>query len=216
MALLPSRQRDQVLFMVVIVSVAALALYYQYVWTGKQADLEKVQERVEALESLNARAKRDMARGSVQMLKDEADRLGRELEIMRQLVPTSNEVPVLLDQVSTAARRVGLDVFDVRPDSTVIGERFDVHRYHMAVSGDYHSIAAFLANVGSLVRIVAPQNLQMAYSARDRNMERPMPAGQWRLEAKFDLQTYVAHTLPMADALATSAAGVNASMGGRQ
>ena len=211
MALLPTKQRDQVLFMVCLLSLAGLALYYQYVWTKKAADLDTQQERVEALETMNARAKRDMARGSVTKLKNEAERLGRELEIMRQLVPTTNEVPVLLDQVSSAARRVGIDVFDVQPDSTVIGEHFDVHRYQMSVSGDYHSIAAFLANVGSLVRIVAPQNLELAFTTKE--MERPMPPGTVRLQAKFDLQTYVAHGTPMADGLATTAAGVNA--GGR-
>jgi len=215
MALLPQKPRDQVLFIVCFVSLAALGLYYQYVWTKKETDLATQQERVESLETLNARAKRDMARGSVTKLKHEAERLGRELEVMRQLVPTTNEVPLLLDQVSTAARRVSLDVFDVQPDTTVIGEHFDVHRYKMAVSGDYHSIAAFLGNVGSLMRIMAPQNVELSFvqKDKDKHMERVMPPGVIRLEAKFDLQTYVAHRAPMVDGLATAAAGVNA--GGR-
>ena len=111
MALLPTKQRDQVLFMVCLLSLAGLALYYQYVWTKKAADLDTQQERVEALETMNARAKRDMARGSVTKLKNEAERLGRELEIMRQLVPTTNEVPGGTSQPSHVANcgRSGID-----------------------------------------------------------------------------------------------------------
>lgn len=208
MALLPQKQRDQVLFFVTLVSLGALGLYYQYVWTGKEAELEVTQAHVEKLEAVNARAKRDMARGSVTLLKQEAERLKGELEVMRQLVPTSNEVPLLLDQVSTAARRVGLDVFDVQPDSVIVGEHFDVHRYRMSVLGDYHSVAAFLANVGSLTRIVAPQNVQLALSTRQ--LDRRLPEGLTRLEAKFELQTYVARVAPMVDGLATTAVGMNA------
>jgi type IV pilus assembly protein PilO len=213
MALLPTKQRDQVLFMVCLFSLGALGLYYQYVWSKKQVDLDTTQERVETLEALNARAKRDMARGSVTLLKKEADRLRGELDIMRQLVPTSNEVPVLLDQVSSSARRVGLEVFDVQPDTmAVVGEHFDVQRYRMIVSGDYHNIAAFFTHVGSLTRIVTPQNLELTISRRQT--DRKMAPLQARLEAKFEIQTYVAHGMPSADALATPAVGVNAQ-GGR-
>src|SRR5215207_9742006 len=115
MALLPQKQRDQVLFFVCIISLAALGLYFQYVWSKKAEELDGTQARVELLETVNARAKRDMARGSLTRLRQEADRLRGELDLMRQLVPTSNEVPVLLDRISSAARGVGLDVFDVRP-----------------------------------------------------------------------------------------------------
>ena len=62
MALLPQRQRDQVLLLVCIASLAALGLYYQYVWTKKADELTAAAERVEALESLNARAQRDVRR----------------------------------------------------------------------------------------------------------------------------------------------------------
>jgi Tfp pilus assembly protein PilO len=62
------------------------------------------------------------------------------------------------------------------------------------VVGDFHSIAAFLTNVGSLTRIVAPVNLQLApvqqgsagpgMSTLNRNKS--------MLSSKFEIQTYVA------------------------
>ena len=212
MGLTPQSKRDQSLMLTCLLLLGAVAAYFQLVHVKKTEELDATQTRVEQLEAVNARAKRDMARGSVTKLKAEAERLRSELEVMRQLVPTGSEVPVLLDQVSGAARRVSLDVFDVQPDSVVIGEHFDVHRYRMQVEGDYHSIASFLANVGSLTRIVTPQNLQLSVSTR--KLERRMAPNTARLLAKFDIQTYVAHGSG-ADALATTAVGVNASQGGR-
>src|SRR5688572_4741579 len=84
-----------------------------------------------------------------------------ELAVMRQLVPTSNEVPALLDQVSTAARRAGLELGAVEPEPVIVGDQFDTYRYRMALFGTYHEVAEFLTNVGSLGRIIAPINLQL-------------------------------------------------------
>lgn len=215
MALLPQRQRDQVLLLVCVASLAALGLYFQWVWTPKAGELDTTAERVEALETLNARAERDVKRGSVAKLKAEAERVRGQLDVMRQLVPTGNEVPLLLDQVSSAARAVGLDVYDVQPDSVIVGEHFDVHRYRMGVSGPYHDVAAFLANVGSLTRIVTPQNVQLTPSTRNVG-ERRLPPSAQRLEAKFDIQTYVAHGAAPGAALATAAMGMSAAAPGGQ
>ena len=112
---------------------------------------------------------------------------------MRQLVPTSNEVPALLEQVSTAARRVDLDINTVTPEPVIEGEQFDTYRYKLTVIGGYHALAEFLTNVGSLTRIVAPVNLELepssgqgAATARAASVDRPM------LTSKFEIQTYVA------------------------
>jgi type IV pilus assembly protein PilO len=117
------------------------------------------------------------------------------LEAMRQLVPTSNEVPSLLEQVSTAARRVGLDLGAVEPEPVIPGEQFDTYRYRIKVLGDYHALGAFMANVGSLTRIMAPVNLQLkprlAGGAAAAGAPRPLVTRQ-PLESSFQIQTYVA------------------------
>ena len=70
----------------------------------------------------NQRAKAELAKGNVEQLRAEAAKLQENLEVMRQLVPTSNEVPALLEQVSTAARRVGLDLATVKPQPVIEGD----------------------------------------------------------------------------------------------
>jgi type IV pilus assembly protein PilO len=197
MALLPKNQRDQVMVLLVIVAVALIGLYYAYVYTPKADVLASLQTHVDSLDVNNQRAKAELAKGNVDQLRAEAAKLQDNLEVMRQLVPTSNEVPALLEQVSTAARRVGLDLATVKPQPVVEGEQFDTYRYQVAVIGDYHALGEFLANVGSLTRIVAPVNLALSplgNGAAVDQRKKALKNNNSVLDSRFELQTYVAKT----------------------
>ena len=197
MALLPKNQRDQVMVLLVIVAVALIGLYYAYVFTPKADVLASLQAHVDSLDVNNQRAKAELAKGNVDQLRAEAAKLQDNLEVMRQLVPTSNEVPALLEQVSTAARRVGLDLATVKPQPVVEGEQFDTYRYQVAVIGDYHALGEFLANVGSLTRIVAPVNLALSplgNGAAVDQRKKALKNNNSVLDSRFELQTYVAKT----------------------
>jgi type IV pilus assembly protein PilO len=197
MALLPKNQRDQAMVLLVIVAVALIGLYYAYVYTPKADVLASLQTHVDSLDVNNQRAKAELAKGNVDQLRAEAAKLQDNLEVMRQLVPTSNEVPALLEQVSTAARRVGLDLATVKPQPVVEGEQFDTYRYQVAVIGDYHALGEFLANVGSLTRIVAPVNLALSplgNGAAVDQRKKALKNNNSVLDSRFELQTYVAKT----------------------
>ena len=109
---------------------------------------------------------------------------------MRELVPTGNEVPALLEQVSTAARRTGLELAGVQPEPVVEGERFDTYRYRLTVSGGYHDVAQLLTNIGSLPRIVAPGHVTLATSTR-ATPGKGAPTGEAMIDTRFVIQTYV-------------------------
>ncbi len=193
MALLPTDRKDQYKLLVAIVFLAGAGLYYNFLYTPKADALALVQTHVDSLNAMNRKAKTDLALGSIDKLRAQAAEYAGEVEIMRQLVPTGNEVPALLESVSTAARSVGLDISSVTPDGVVQGDQFDTYKYKLGVTGPYHAIAQFLTNVGELRRIVAPINVTLVVStAPQRNKN----AAVQLLDATFDIQTYVAHTSP--------------------
>ena len=194
MNLRPQTQREQVLAAVVVFSVVLAVLFYMQVYKPKAAELDVTEARVATLDSANTRAKRELAKGSVDQLRAKAAQYAASLELMRQLVPTSNEVPALLEQVSTAARRVGLDISDVQPLPQITGDQYDAYKYRMSVKGSYSQVALFLANVGSLQRIVAPVNLSLNPLA-GADPRKKAPRSQ-TLDARFEIQTYVARTRP--------------------
>lgn len=195
MAILPSTDRDKYALIAIIAAIGIVYGYYTYLWQPKDVELSASQSRVDSLVVMNQRAKSELARGKTQELKAEAQRFSADLDVMRRLVPTGNEVPALLEQVSTAARRVGLDIADVQPLPLLSGDQYDAYKYRLSMRGDYHQIGQLLANIGSLQRIVAPINLTLAPVAAAAGGSKRARTQQ--VEARFEIQTYVARNVPV-------------------
>jgi type IV pilus assembly protein PilO len=191
-SLTPRTQRDKMMVFVTLLAVVMVVVYWQFVYAPKTAELAQVESHIESLTGSNHRAKAEMAKGDLDDLRRQALRYQQNLQLMRQLVPTSNEVPALLEQVSTAARRVDLDINTVTPEPVIQGEQFDTYRYKLTVIGGYHELAEFLTNVGSLTRIVAPVNIELHPSTGNELSSARTKAGQAMLTSKFEIQTYVA------------------------
>jgi type IV pilus assembly protein PilO len=197
MALLPQTQRDQVKFLIGFAAVALAAAYYLYPYAAREEQLASDTARVAVLADANQRAAREFASGSIETLRVQAAENRSALLVMRRLVPTGNEVPALLEEVSTAARRAGLDVGGVTPEPVVLGERFDTYRYTVTMIGGYHQFGEFLANVGSLARIVAPVNFSIVSSAGANAPRSAISTSQkGALASTITLQTYVEKTTP--------------------
>jgi type IV pilus assembly protein PilO len=194
MALFPANPRDRNLVLVGLLSVALAVVYQQLHWAPENERLNTVQARIDILDSLNSIARLEYTRGSATKMQQEGDVYARELSALRRLVPTGNEVPALLASISMAARRAGLELVDVQPDGITNGNAFDTYKYKLGVTGSYHRIAAFLTNIGSLPRIVSPINVNLAPTTRTGELQ-PKPGEQF-LDARFGVQTYVAHIAP--------------------
>lgn len=195
MALIPQNPRNRNLLLVALLVGGLGAVYQQLVWTPKHAELTSLAARLDTLDSLNRIAKLEVAKGTAAKMRREADEYGAQLDLLRRLVPTENEVPALLESISSAARRAGLEFSDVQPDGVLNGDQFDTYRYKLAVTGPYHQIAEFLSNIGSLPRIVAPINVDMKLTNRPSSEIRPKKDEQL-LDVHFGIQTYVAHAPP--------------------
>lgn len=199
MSLLPTNQQDQIKVGVAIVSLALGVYFYMYPYSERALAVEETRARVERLETANLKAEREIARGSAKTLKQQAARSRATLEVLRQLVPTVHEVPALLEEVSTAARRAGLELGGVQPEPVLAGDTFDTYRYKLTVAGSYHELTTFLANTGSLPRIVAPVTFALA-PLQGRSDPRATPgrgaATKSVLQATVTIQTYVARSAP--------------------
>ena len=191
MALLPSRQRDQILLMVIVLAVGAIGGYFMYMFGDKSQEISTLDTHVAALQTMNDKVKADIKAGAFDRARREAARFERDLRILDRLVPHTNEVPALLDQVSTAARRAGLELQDVAPAGPQPGEEFDTYKYKLGVLGGYHEIAQFLTNIATLDRIVAPMNVNLIVTTGKG--EKKAKSGESLLDARFEIQTYVSH-----------------------
>jgi len=189
-------KREQSLVALTVLAFAIVGAYVYFIYSPKSADLDAISQHVDSLEVANKQASRDVAQGSLDKLRNEAKDYAASLKVMRQLVPTGNEVPALLDDISTAARRVGLELAGVEPLPVLPGEQFDTYRYKMSVIGGYHAVGEFLSNVGGLSRIVAPVTLDMKPHPAGDKTKKPKK-DQSVLDTNFEVQTYVARTTPL-------------------
>jgi type IV pilus assembly protein PilO len=192
-------KREQTLVAIGVAAVLVLSAYWYFLYKPKSAEMALVQAHVDSLDKKNQQAKADIAQGSLQKLKAQAVEYEQSLKVMRQLVPRSNEVPALLEDISTAARRVGLDLASVEPMPVLQGEQFDTYRYKLGVIGGYHPVGQFLSNVGSLNRIIAPVTMVIKlHPVTAANTKARVKKGESLVDTEFQVQTYVARTTPYA------------------
>lgn len=196
MAGLPKGQREQALLLVMLVAGALVFAYWYLAYSPKSAELAAKQAHVDSLVAVNQRAKIEMAKGNVSEIRRQLAEYQQNLVLIRTLIPGQNEVPSLLEQVSTAARRVGLDVASVDPQPVVEGENYDTYRYGMSVIGGYHELAQFFSNVGSLTRIMLPVNITLQQPSNPNVSKTHAKDKSAVIEARFQLQTFVVHTTP--------------------
>jgi len=187
-------KREQTLVGIGAAAVILLGAYWYFLYKPKSEEMAVVQVHVDSLDKKNQQAKADIAQGSLQKLKAQSAEYEQSLKVMRQLVPRSNEVPALLEDISTAARRVGLDLASVEPMPVLPGEQFDTYRYKLGVIGGYHPVGQFLSNVGSLNRIIAPVTMMIKlHPVADKTKAR-VKKGESLIDTEFQVQTYVART----------------------
>jgi type IV pilus assembly protein PilO len=184
-----------------IAAVLLLGAYWYFLYKPKSKEMAVAQAHVDSLDKKNQQAKADIAQGSLQKLKAQTAEYDQSLKVMRQLVPRSNEVPALLEDISTAARRVGLDLATVEPMPVLPGEQFDTYRYKLAVIGGYHPVGQFLSNVGSLNRIIAPVTMSIKLHGTTQTKAKAKK-GESLVDTEFQVQTYVARSTPYVPASA--------------
>jgi type IV pilus assembly protein PilO len=188
----PQNQRDQILTAIAIVALGLVGAYWYFVYAPKGADVDKLVAHVDSLDAENQKAKAQLAKGTVEQIRAEAAGFRENLALMRTLVPAGNELPALVEQVSTAARRAQLELNGLEPEPVIEGDMFDTYRYKIKLNGAYHDVAQVLANIASLNRIVAPMNLNLQLP---QGTPRVVP-GKQMLSTTFEIQTYVVRTSP--------------------
>jgi type IV pilus assembly protein PilO len=150
-----------------------------------------VRDTIRQLEAATDSAKKELARGSVADVRKRLESYRSSLLLLRRLVPERNEVPNLLDDISTRSKIRGVTLSQVVPQPVEQGPApFDTYTYNMSVIGKYDAIGQFLADVASLQRIIVPYNLTVA-AANTSSAKALGDSTGSLLEARFQVRTYV-------------------------
>ncbi len=163
---------------------------------ARQERIVAVKDTIERLESATDSAKRELARGTVEDLRKRLETYRGSLALLRRLVPERNEVPNLLDDISSRGRIRGVTLSHVVPLPVEAGPvPFNTYKYNMSVIGRYDQIGQFLADVASLQRVIVPYDLSLDQAAPSAAKALGDTTGAL-LEAKFQVRTFVKSSDP--------------------
>ena len=82
---------------------------------ARKAHVVALQDTLTAVQAQTDSAKRELAKGTAEDLRKELDSHRASLALLRQMVPEMNEVPNLLDAISTLAKIRGVNLAQVVP-----------------------------------------------------------------------------------------------------
>src|SRR3989454_9779121 len=97
------------------------------------------------MEDVIAQAKADLASGTVEDLRRKVEEYSALLAVMRRLVPEKNEVPALIDDISTKAKVRGVTIGRIEPQPVEAGPPLGTERYPPEIIGHHHQRGAVLA-----------------------------------------------------------------------
>jgi type IV pilus assembly protein PilO len=164
---------------------------HEYLYRPRAEELGRLERRLEALHLRNVTA-RAISEGQGQAeVEQRLARFRDQLERVERLVPSSEELPDLLDAISAEAQRTGVELTRIQPMGAAAEDYYTRRSYELAVQGSYHQVGEFLTRIASLPRIVTPTSLLLKTSAAPSETREPV------LEAKFMIETYVLPSAPV-------------------
>ena len=156
-----------------------------YVYSPRATEHAALETRLQSLQDQNRTARLLVEQGGEAAVEERLAAYRDQLVQVEGLIPSSEELPDLLDAISTEAQRTGVDLALIQPTGAVAAEFYTRRTYDLAVLGSYHDIAEFLTRIGSLPRIITPIDLNVTL------LDEISRDGNPRLEARFSIETYV-------------------------
>jgi type IV pilus assembly protein PilO len=185
------------LFLIVLAAIVGYIAYAGLEIAGipglvtQKEHVVAIRDTIAKLETETDKAKKELAKGTVEDLRKKLETYRSSLALLRRLVPDRNEVPNLLDDISTRSKIRGVTLSQVVPQPVENGPApFDTYRYTLSVIGRYDQIGEWLADVASLQRIIVPQDVSLSVANQAAAKALGDTSGAL-LEAKLQIRTFV-------------------------
>jgi type IV pilus assembly protein PilO len=182
----PQQRQKVLLYAAMILGIGYVG--HTYAYTPRAEELTELEGRLTRLASQNDSARTVSRRSGQGEVERRLSIYRDQLRAVEGLIPSSEELPDLLDAISSEAQRTGVTMTLIQPVGATEEEYYTRRVYDVAVLGPYHAVGDFLTRVASLPRIVTPVNLTLAprnAGADTTGVDAP------QLEARFSIETYV-------------------------
>src|SRR5258705_8489825 len=130
--------------------------------SARQQQVVATRDTIARLDAATDSAKKELARGTVEDLRKRLDTYRGSLALLRRLVPERNEVPNLLDDISSRNKIPGVTLSQGVPLPVEAGPGpVRTHKYKKLVHCHYRPISPVLVPGSPLPRVNLPQQLAL-------------------------------------------------------
>jgi Tfp pilus assembly protein PilO len=183
---IPKDAAGQKRFLIGALPILIAAGYYQFFHTKTTAQIDEQSTVFETLASSNDLNRSRSNPASMQAMRQKLALWEQHMHRLEQLIPLREEVPALLESFTRRASESGVDVRLIKPEGEEAGEFYTQQTYAFSVIGSYHSIGRFLAQAGTLERIITPTQVNLLKPINP-NLNR----NNLRVQADFKIHTYI-------------------------
>jgi len=202
--ILPKDRRGQILLMLTVAAVfTGYVLWKGFVLLGvvgiteNRATRDTLQIQIDSIETLVRASNADVQSGTVQVLQERLVLYRANLDLMRQLVPSSTEMANLIDDITSRARSRGVTGAGMVPQPIESGSPFDTQKIQFTVIGLFDQVGEFLSDISSLLRIVVPYDVKIE---RATSPTMDSTGNTALLAVSFKIRTFIKTVAPVSGA----------------
>jgi type IV pilus assembly protein PilO len=190
----------QKLLLAILLAGGALGVYFGthlLPWT-----FPKGSEHIADLKSQYEQKSAELARARASVadlprFEAEYEQLHQRWEMASELLPTERQLPTLLRKITLAGQQTGVTFTMFRPGAVQPSDFHTEMPIAVSVSGDYHAVGSFLAELANMRRIVTVSNLKLTTNQKND--------GAGSMVAEFTASAYSLNTAPAAGTTTASA-----------
>ena len=116
----------------------------------------------------------------------EYDQLHQRWELAAELLPAERQLPAMLRKITLAGQQSGVQFVMFKPAAPKADQYYTEFPVQISVTGGYHQVGSFLAELANLRRIVTVSNVKLLANAK----------GDATTSAEFTASAYSMNTTP--------------------
>jgi Tfp pilus assembly protein PilO len=190
-----TKERQQLMGLVIALAIGAGFAFWWFWMRSNDVRQQELRTSIDSLTQQVNVARRDLATGTVESIRQRSADFEVTLERMKELVPTGNDVATLIDEIANRARRNGIEIGQMGAPIEEMSEPFNIVRYRWTVMGHYDQIGVMMSDIAQLSRIMVPYDLTLEQASEVSQQTMGDTTGAL-LQAAFNLRTFVKPALP--------------------
>lgn len=155
------KKEQQIYILIGVGVVIFVFFYFNFLLGPVNRSIKNKKERIKELTNTLAEAKKEI--GQLEQLKIKNAILEYELQELQTLLPKEKDFPDLLRKINTVAQHHGIKIITLqpRPIITTTSQEYNEIPFGLQITGTFHNIGNFLAEIGQEKRLFAIKDLQL-------------------------------------------------------